>query len=140
MTDLKQAMLQAVDALNCVCNDERTCHVLHHGRAESHAVGASCPAVKRLWVARHNLSEALAAPQPEPFDLNEASSKERFSAVNQAIRLGMLDAIDEIDAEIECVEMEYVYAKDLKLKIVNALERAKQLIRDRMAHGIGGDK
>ena len=75
----------------------------------------------------------------EPFDLNEARNKDLFSAASQAIRHGMLAAIDEIDAEIECVEMEYEHDARLKQLIVNALERAKNLVRDRMAHGIGGD-
>jgi hypothetical protein len=62
MTDLKQAAQQAIEALDCVCDNESTCNVLHHGRAEYHAIGENCPAVKRLWVARRTLSEALAAP------------------------------------------------------------------------------
>jgi hypothetical protein len=78
-------------------------------------------------------------PEPEPFDLNEARNKDLFSAASQAIRHGMLNAIDEIDAEIECVEMEYAHDARLKQLIVDALDRAKELIRDRMAHGIGGD-
>jgi hypothetical protein len=66
MTDLKKAAQKAIEALDCVCNEERTCDVLHHGRDEYHVIGADCPAVKRLWVARRTLSDALAAPQPEP--------------------------------------------------------------------------
>jgi hypothetical protein len=53
---------QAVEALECVCNDERTCDVLGHRRNEYHVIGAECPAVKRLWVAAHKLREALNAP------------------------------------------------------------------------------
>jgi hypothetical protein len=70
MTDLRQAAQMAIEALDCVCNEERTCDVLHHGRAEYHAIGENCPAVKRLWVARRTLSEALAAPQPQPVASN----------------------------------------------------------------------
>ena len=117
MTDLRQAAQQALDALETL-------------------VPANGPSVYNS--ARDALRAALAAPQP--FDLNEALSKERFSTVNQAIRHGMLAAIDEIDAEIECSEMEYEHDPHLKQLIVNALERAKNLVRDRMAHGIGGDK
>jgi len=57
---------QALEALDCVCNDERTCDVLGHRRNEYHVIGAECPAVKRLWVAANKLREALNAPQPEP--------------------------------------------------------------------------
>ena len=53
---------QALEALDCVCNDERTCDVLRHRRFEYHAIGAKCPEVKRLWVAAHKLREALNAP------------------------------------------------------------------------------
>jgi hypothetical protein len=50
---------QALEALDCVCNDERTCDVLSHRRNEYHVIGAECPAVKRLWIAAHKLRTAL---------------------------------------------------------------------------------
>ena len=64
MADLRQAAQQVLDVLDGVCNERRICIVLHD-RADD-AIPASCPAVKRLWVAKHNLSDALAAPQPQP--------------------------------------------------------------------------
>ena len=64
MTGLRHAAQQALDVLDRVCNERRICIVLRD-RAED-AIPANCPAVQHLWVAKHNLSEALAAPQPEP--------------------------------------------------------------------------
>ena len=125
MSDLKQAAQQALEALRTLPAPAWTPHT-----AES------------IYSVITALEAALAAPEPEPepFDLNEALGKELCSAASQAVRHGMLAAIDEIDAEIECSEMEYEHDPHLKQMIVNALERAKNLVRDRMAHGIGGDK
>jgi len=71
---------QAVEALECVCNDERTCNVLGHRRNEYHVIGAECPAVKRLWVAAHKLRAALNAPSSVAATSNDAGQAPKVDA------------------------------------------------------------
>ena len=157
MSDLKQAAQQALEALDCVCNDERTCDVLHHGRAEFHAIGESCPAVKRLWVARRTLSEALAAPQPEPVawlrvideamvthhlgvadptDDYETAKRKMNNLLSHAQDIGAYFAAPPQRQPLTVAEVEQILAQhDYAIHG----DRARYIVRmTEKAHGIGG--
>jgi Ni2+-binding GTPase involved in maturation of urease and hydrogenase len=53
--------------------------------------------------------------------------------MNADYRQGLLDAVTEIEAELECVELEYADSPPCKNAAFRALTNSKQLILDRLA-------